>query len=155
MQLRDPMNSGLTRWRLTINKRRGGKKHIRFIQSKENERAGLRGTGQPNPSRKTRFSRANGDRSKNIYIPVQLTTSRVGATLPYPVDPHSCYLQVNIHTYIHTCTGDTLLVLSRNGSLSYHERCLSQSFLSRRSLVQPRSACAWCFRLSSTLDNIQ
>ena len=47
------------------------------IQPEYGERAGWRGTGQPNPSRKTKFSSANGDREKFIF-PVQLTTSRIG-----------------------------------------------------------------------------
>ena len=34
------------------------------------------GTGQPNPSRKTKFSGADGDRDLFIF-PIQLTTSRI------------------------------------------------------------------------------
>ena len=39
------------------------------------------GTGWPNLSRETTFSGASGDR-ENIIFPVQLATSRIGATLP-------------------------------------------------------------------------
>ena len=39
--------------------------------------AGWRGTGQPNPSRETKFSGASGDREILIF-PVQQTTSRIG-----------------------------------------------------------------------------
>ena len=36
------------------------------------------GTGQPNPSRETKLSGANGDRGIILIFPVQLTTSRIG-----------------------------------------------------------------------------
>ena len=81
-QLRDPINSGLTRWRLTVQmdaaaesgRNPVGKHHIK---PKYRERAYWRRMGRPNPSPETKFSGANGDGEKIIF-PVQLTTSRIG-----------------------------------------------------------------------------
>ena len=47
------------------------------IQPGCGEWAGWRGTGQPNLTRETKLSGANGDRENSIFL-VQLTTSRIG-----------------------------------------------------------------------------
>ena len=47
------------------------------IKPEYGEWAGWRGAGRPNPSRKTKFSGANGDREMFTFL-VQLTTSRIG-----------------------------------------------------------------------------
>ena len=53
----------------------------------------------PNPSRETKFSRANGDREESIF-PVQLADHEQDWQ-PYPVDPYPCYM-CDDDTYMHT-----------------------------------------------------
>ena len=59
------------------------------IQHECGERAGLRGTGLPNPSRETKFLGANGDR-ENFIFPA-CSADREQEWQPYPVDPDPCY----------------------------------------------------------------
>ena len=59
---------------------------------------GWRGTGLPKPSRETKFSGSNVDREKNIIMPVQLTTSRIGNLTQLILTPA---IYVTMHTYIH------------------------------------------------------
>ena len=54
------------------------------------------GTGVPNPSRETKFSGANGDRVKNIYIELTMT-SRIG-NLTRSV--FTLFIICDDHTYI-------------------------------------------------------
>ena len=84
-QLRDPINSGLTRWRMAVIKesmdaaaelgRNPVSKHQ--IQSEYGDEQAWHGTGLPNPSSETEFSSTNEDREIFIF-PVQLTTCRAG-----------------------------------------------------------------------------
>ena len=84
-QMRDPINSGLTRWRLVVLNiimdaaaeigRNPVCKHQ--IQPEYGDDQADAGAGLPNPSRETKFSGANADREIFIF-PVQLTTCRIG-----------------------------------------------------------------------------
>ena len=84
-QLRDPINLGLTRWRLAVW-------NIILDAAAEIGKSGgipyVSTTGLPNPSREAKFSGANADREIFIF-PVQLTTCRIGnlTRLRY-----SCYM---------------------------------------------------------------
>ena len=66
-QLCDPINSGLTRWRMTV------------LNS---------GTGLPTSSRETKFSGANEDREIFIFR----SADHEQDWQPYPIDPYSCYM---------------------------------------------------------------
>ena len=76
-QLRDPIYSGLTRWRIykRTPPRNSGGVSTRFSLSMEMSR--LTRAGLPNTSRETKFLGANADR-EFCFFPVQLTTSRIG-----------------------------------------------------------------------------
>ena len=64
------------------------------IQPECGERAGWRGTGRPNPSRKTNFSGANGDNQGNIYFP--FSADHEQDWQPYPVDLYFAIVYVMI-----------------------------------------------------------
>ena len=71
------------------------------MQPEYGERAGWRGTGHANPSRKTKVSGANRDREMLIF-PVQLTTSRIGnLTRLIHTLIYGMAIDTFVHTYIH------------------------------------------------------
>ena len=102
--LRDPINSGLRKWRMAVLKKKMdaaaelGRDPVSKHQFQPAEYGDERGTGLPNPSRETKFSDANGDREIFIF-PVDLTTSRIG-NLTRLI--HILAMCVTMHTYLHT-----------------------------------------------------
>ena len=94
-QLRDTINSGLTRWRMAvINYKMDAAAELGRDPVSKHQR---RGTGRLNPSRETNFSGTHGDRGIFIF-PVQLITNRIGNltrlihTLLYVMDHTSILL---------------------------------------------------------------
>ena len=94
-QLRDPINSGLTRWRMAvikINGRRRGTREesvvsTRFSLSMEMSRLTLDGTAEPvSRDQILRHERGQG----NIHF--SCSADHVQDWQPYPVDPYSCYM---------------------------------------------------------------
>ena len=77
------------------------------------ELAGWRGTGLPNPSRKTKFSGANGE-SEVLVFPVQLTTIRIG-NLARLIHTLLC----NYHTHTYTvCSPSAYCSRAARGAFS-------------------------------------
>ena len=103
-QMRDLINSGLTRWRLMVwwvnnVAERGGIPRVstRFSLTVENER-GWRGTGPLNVSRETNsHARARG---RQCNIPFSCSADHEQDWEPYPVDPYSA--TCDGHIYINT-----------------------------------------------------
>ena len=105
-QLGDPINSGLTRWRMyggfkiykwTPPRNSGGipKVSTIFNLSMEMGRLTRDGTAEPvSPDQILRRERGQG----NIHFPCSADHEQDWQ--PYPVDPYSCYICG--HTYIHT-----------------------------------------------------
>ena len=100
-QLCDPINSGLTRWRMAtssmdaaaeLGRNPVSKHHIKPEYGDEQADAGRH---RLNPSRETKFSGTHGDRGIFIF-PVQLTTSRIG-NLTRLI--HTLLYVMTIHTY--------------------------------------------------------
>ena len=105
-QLRDPINSGLTRWRMavqvnkwTLPRKSGGIPHQ--IQPKYGDEQTDAGRDCRTVSRDQFFRRERGQ--GNIHFPVQLTTSRISdlARMIFLF----LYVMTDIHTYIHYSVG--------------------------------------------------
>ena len=101
-QLRDPINSGLTRWRMAVSIMDAaaelGRNPVstRFSLSMEMSRLTREGTAEPvSRDQILRHARGQG----NIIFPVQLTTSRIG-NLTRLI--HTLLYVMTIHTYIHS-----------------------------------------------------
>ena len=120
------------------------------------------GTGLPNPSRKTKFSGANGDREILIF-PVQMTTNRIGNLTRLILTLVIC----DDHTYIHTtplhvsvdCRDDALgrnlkqqrntpFVCQRYLSIPFQSRCPECAACLLAVLVNNGS---WCLKALSCL----
>ena len=116
-QMRDPINLGLTRWRLdelvdtfVEIERNPSTKHQ--IQSECGEWAGWSETGRPNLSRETKFSDANGEREKCMSFS---SSENEQDWQPDPVNPYSA--ECADHTYPdHTPSSS-----STYAHLSFHE----------------------------------
>ena len=98
-QLRDPINLALMQWWLTVYVvavveigRNPVSKH--YIQAKCGECAGWRKMRRPNLSRQTKFSGANGEREKCIFLS---SAKNEQDWQPYPVDPY--YAESADHAY--------------------------------------------------------
>ena len=106
-QLRDPINSGLTRWRMAvINKlinaaaelgRNPVSKHQIQLSIMDMSRLTRDGTAEP-VSRDQILRREHGQ--ENIHFPC--LADQVQDWQPYLVDPYSCYMYVmTMHTNMH------------------------------------------------------
>ena len=101
-QLRDPINSGLTRWRMAVSygRRRGTREEsrklsTRFSLSMEMSRLTRDGTAEPvSRDQILRHARGQG----NVHFPCSADHEQDWQ--PYPVDPYSAIC--DDHTYIHT-----------------------------------------------------
>ena len=95
-QLRDPINSGLTRWRMAVINEYMDAVSTRFSLSMEMSRLTRDGTAKPvSRDQILRHERVQG----NIHF--SCSADHVQDWQPYPVDPYSCYhICVIIHTYI-------------------------------------------------------
>ena len=90
MELRDPINSGLTRWRVVVlNKKMdaAAEKNTRFSLSIKMSRLTRDGTTKP-VSRDQILRRERGQ--GNINFPFSVDHEQDWR--PYPVDPYSCYI---------------------------------------------------------------
>ena len=103
-QLRDPINSGLTRWRMAVSygRRRGTREEsqvsTRFSLSMEMSRLTRERTAEPlSRDQILRHARGQG----NVHFPCSADHEQDWQ--PYPVDPYSaiCDDHTYIHTYIH------------------------------------------------------
>ena len=97
-QLRDPINLGLTRWRMAVSLDAAaelGRNPVSKHQIQPEYGDEQADAGRLNPSRETKFSGTHGDRG--IFCPCSADHEQ--DCQPYPVDPYSSIC--DDHTYIH------------------------------------------------------
>ena len=83
-QLRDPINSGLARWRMAVkDKYMDADEEIGRDPVSKHQIQPEYGNEKIDASRETKFSGANADRE---------TSHHEQDWQPYPVDPYSCYI---------------------------------------------------------------
>ena len=100
--LRDPINSGLARWRMAILNKKwtplrnsGGIPQLSTIFSLSMEMSRLKRDRTAEPVSRDQILRRERGQG-NIYFPC--SADHVKDWQPYPIDPCSCYIYVTIHT---------------------------------------------------------